>query len=90
MSRGQRMFRDKKCENKVTILHVLTIIVINLAPTFYLVYFMIDQTVSVIHGNAVIEEISKREVGSLCHVKEKSEGKIITYGIIAVSMCISS
>ena len=54
---------------------------------------MIDQTVSVIHGNAIIEEISKREVGSLCHVKEKSklhEGKIITYGIIAVSMCISS
>ena len=87
------MCRDKNRENKVTIPRVLTIIVINLAPTFYLVCFMIDQTVSIIHGNAVIEEISKREVGSLCHVKEKSklhEGKIITYGIIAVSMCISS
>ena len=55
---------------------------INVAP-YYLVYFMVDKTVSVIKGNAIVEENSDREVGKLCRVKEKSklyEGKIVTYG----------
>ena len=55
---------------------------INVAP-YYLVYFMIDMTVSVINGNAIVEENFDREVDKLCHVKEKSmlyEGKIATNG----------
>ena len=38
---------------------------------FYLVYFKEDCTVSVLKSNAIMEEASLLEVGSLCHVKDK-------------------
>uniref|UniRef100_A0A1X7V6Q0 Uncharacterized protein n=1 Tax=Amphimedon queenslandica TaxID=400682 RepID=A0A1X7V6Q0_AMPQE len=70
-------------------LHVLRTCTV--AP-FYLIYFDVDETVSLIKASDLVESSDTLLVGSDCHVKIKKkiyEGKVVTFGkfteIVAIS-----
>ena len=51
---------------------------------FYLIYFDMDETVSIVKEDAIMESSDQQlSVGDICHVKQKRkliEGRVITYG----------
>uniref|UniRef100_A0A1X7U268 Uncharacterized protein n=1 Tax=Amphimedon queenslandica TaxID=400682 RepID=A0A1X7U268_AMPQE len=51
-------------------------------PPYYLVYFKDERTVSVIKAASIVEDSSKLEPGSLCHVKER---KVVYDGVVVTS-----
>uniref|UniRef100_A0A1X7VD67 Uncharacterized protein n=1 Tax=Amphimedon queenslandica TaxID=400682 RepID=A0A1X7VD67_AMPQE len=51
-------------------------------PPYYLVYFKDERTVPVIKAACIVEDSSKLEPGSLCHVKER---KVVYDGVVVTS-----
>ena len=50
---------------------------------YYLVFFKVDMTVAPTKASYILEKADILDVGSVCHVKDKSgvhEGIVVTYG----------